>query len=1313
MEVVNEVAELKRQLQEEREARLAAEKLAEDLKAQASLQDEDLIFVRNLAHTIPNIIYIYDVEKDKSIYLNDQIRNVLGYTNEDIDAMSGNVFQSFVTSEEDLQKIQKQVVRMKQAQDGEVSKVEYQVRCKDGSIKSLYCRESVFSRDSEGRPVQIIGSAEDVTTLRQQSQELLKQKEFYESVLNHISSDIAVYNNKLEYLFVNPFAIKDPKLRQWIVGKTNEDYSLHRGIPLERMQHRAQHLNRVLQEKCQVEFEESLQMKDGTVTHHIRRLNPVLDDNNEVQLLVGHGLNITELRQAQEEIVASEAKNRAILAAIPDLMFIVDKDGVYLDAMNVVESQVSIPEQEIIGNSVQNLLPEKLATQFLACITRVLISGQYEKLEYELELHGETHYFEGRVVKYNADEVLTIIRDTTEERKAALEVKEKNQFIRQVIDTSPSLIFVKDGDGNFKLVNEEFAKLFNSTVDQLINSNIKDIHPSLIEAEFYVEMDRQVIKENREVLVQERFTNASGEEMWYSTIRKPFTTADGQVHVLGIATNITDQRIAKQQLQESEELHRLLSENSRDLICLHDLDGTYLYISKGVREMLEYEPEDLLGTSPYPILHPDDRAHVLENGQNKAIREKCNVVVEHRKRKKDGEYIWVETILKPLFNADGEVVRLQSSSRDITQRRQVGEALRNSERKYRELINYSQAFICSHDMEGRILSVNPHILDMLDYKADEMMGKYLQSFIPVHHKKSFRAYLNEFKTKKLTEGVLTILNKEQEERSLLYKNYKVQEPNSEPYVIAIAQDITDRMRAEQELKQAKEAAEESARVKENFLANMSHEIRTPMNGILGMAGLLSKSTLDDAQQNYLSIIKQSADNLLVIINDILDVAKIEAGKVELEEIPFNISDTIKTAYQTLIYKAEEKELIYVSQPMEIEHPTLVGDPYRLNQVLLNLLNNAIKFTESGSVSLQSHVLEEDDEKVTIEFAIIDTGIGIPADKQNIIFEGFTQAYSSTTRKYGGTGLGLSICRNLIEMQGGEIWVESKENSGSTFKFKLTYQKYKDAVLPDDKEEQVDYSRLGRIRVLLAEDNEINVFLAKSIMENWKFEVDVAYNGREAVELVDKNNYDVILMDIQMPEMSGIDATYFIRSHADKAKAGIPIIALTANAFKGDAEKYMNVGMNAYISKPFEEESLFSKIAAVLPHKLVKKEEAETPPLAAPVKEEPLYDLSMLYKMSRGNEAFIKKTKTLFIETVPLTLADMEERKQAKDWTGVSAAAHKLKSTVDTMRIQKLREVVRTIETDAKKQENLDVVVHHVGYVQKVMGQVIEQMKSDM
>ncbi|MBD1396171.1 PAS domain S-box protein [Pontibacter sp. JH31] len=1151
----------------------------------------------------------------------------------------------------------------------------------------------------------------------QRVEELVAQKEFYEAILNHLPSDVAVYDSNLRYIFVNPAAVVDPSVREWIIGKTNEEYCIHRNVPFSRVKSREQSLLTVMEEKKKVEFEEQLIDKQGNPSYHIRKLNPVLDPQGEVKLIIGHGLNITELHNAQQVINQRESRIRAILDAIPDLMFIIDKDGIYKEVHYKEVKKSNYPAEEIIGKSVFDLLPSPLNQEVYESVNEVLLTEQIDTLEYELDTPDGRRSFEGRIVKYDDDQVLTIIRDITLERISAQELKEKNDFIRLVLDTSPTLIYVKDGKGNFKLANQECAALFGLTPEEIVDRHVGEFHLLPQELEHYSKVDKRVIETGQEERVLDKFTSPSGQVEWFSSIKKPLLTHNGEVHVLGISTNITEQYNASKRLEESEELHRLLSENSRDLICLHELDATYLYVSKASEDLLGYTPDELIGRSPYEFHHPDDLQMVYKTGHQKAFHEKSNSVVQHRKRHKNGTYVWVETSIRPILSAEGEVLKFQSSSRNITDRRLAEEALKNSEKKYRDLINYSQAYICTHDMQGRILTVNPYLLNTLGYQEEEVVGKVLMQFFPLLHRPHFPEYLRQIETMAVVDGILCILNKAKEERYLFYQNYRVSEEGQEGYVICIAQDITDRIQTERELKKAKEAAEESARVKENFLANMSHEIRTPLNGILGMAGLLAKTRLEEPQQNFLKIINQSADNLLVVINDILDVAKIEAGKMELESIPFNVVDVVHAAFQVQRYKAEEKEIALQLGELKLEHTLLQGDPYRLNQVLLNLLNNAVKFTEEGSVTLSARTLEETASTLTIEFSVADTGIGVPECKHEVIFEGFTQAYSSTTRKYGGTGLGLSICKNLVERQGGDIWVENNEAGGSTFKFMLTYPKSSEKELPAKENVVTDFKSLGSVRVLLAEDNEVNVFLAQSIMEDWGFSLDVALNGVDAVHMMQENDYDIVLMDIQMPLLSGIDATLQIRDLQDSRKASIPIIALTANALKGDAEKYLQAGMNDYLSKPFDEGVLFNKIAALLPDKAMHyvNQPIENP-VPAPEPElvhAPLYSMEIISKMSHNNPAFLNRARQLFVDTIPESIQNMQEAARSENWTTVSALAHKIKSTIDTMKIDSLKEKVRFVESHAKQQSNLAEVQTIVEEVCRVMMMVVEQIRAEI
>lgn len=391
-----------------------------------------------------------------------------------------------------------------------------------------------------------------------------------------------------------------------------------------------------------------------------------------------------------------------------------------------------------------------------------------------------------------------------------------------------------------------------------------------------------------------------------------------------------------------------------------------------------------------------------------------------------------------------------------------------------------------------------------------------------------------------------------------------------------------------ELEAQKERAEYSERVKEQFLANMSHEIRTPMNAILGVTRLLLEKEPRTDQLKYLNAIKHASDNLLVIINDILDLSKIEAGKINFERISFDLRNEILSVIDTIKVNADEKHLL-LNYEIDDDIPTNIsGDPYRLSQVLLNLVGNAIKFTEKGSVTIKVSKVQERSDNIELKFSVEDTGIGIAKDKLDYIFDMFTQETSSTTRKFGGSGLGLAICKKLIELQGGTIHVESETGKGSVFSFILNYQIDKNKIVSEitAKEEPAVKNNLKGLRILLAEDNEFNQMVAvdtlESAIENAK--IDVAKNGKEAVEMLNTNNYDIVLMDIQMPEMDGHEATKMIRSSHDNKINAIPIIAMTASVIKAEVDKCFESGMNEFVGKPFSVDELLEKISKMINQK---------------------------------------------------------------------------------------------------------------------------------
>jgi len=437
------------------------------------------------------------------------------------------------------------------------------------------------------------------------------------------------------------------------------------------------------------------------------------------------------------------------------------------------------------------------------------------------------------------------------------------------------------------------------------------------------------------------------------------------------------------------------------------------------------------------------------------------------------------------------------------------------------------------------------------------------------------ADLNRGKTKKARASRKKLISQEKidlqnTEKALLnilddYCEEKVNMENTHRAVLNILEDYSD----------AKGKAEESNKLKEAFLANMSHEIRTPMNAIIGFSDILSKSKLGEREKEYITTIKLAGENLLTIINDILDISKIEAGMMTFEEHAFSVKEIFKSINIMMLEKAKQKNLDLTFHCEEDVPDSLLGDPTRLTQIIINLAGNAIKFTQKGNIYVMANVFKKENENTTVKFSVKDTGIGIEEEKLKYIFERFRQAASHTTRKYGGTGLGLSIAKQLVELQGGVLSVKSEFKAGSEFSFCIPYKKSGELVqVHEITSKKYSMSELSKLNILLVEDNQLNVKLIFSLFSEYNLKLQVAENGSLGVDKVRENKFDIILMDMEMPVMNGYEATTIIRN---ELKNNIPIIAMTAHAMAGEKERCLSLGMNDYISKPINAHLLFEKI----------------------------------------------------------------------------------------------------------------------------------------
>ncbi len=471
--------------------------------------------------------------------------------------------------------------------------------------------------------------------------------------------------------------------------------------------------------------------------------------------------------------------------------------------------------------------------------------------------------------------------------------------------------------------------------------------------------------------------------------------------------------------------------------------------------------------------------------------------------------------------------------------------------------------------------------------------------------------------------------------------------------------------AQKEILEQKERAEQSERFKQQFLANMSHEIRTPMNAVMGMTNLLIDKNPRADQQHYLEGIKKSSDILLHIINDILDLSKIESGKMELEKTDFSLHQTIEQVIETMRHKADEKGLHLLSDISDSIPDVLIGDPVRLNQIILNLAGNAIKFTEKGSVEIKVELASGDPSSLlNLRFSVIDTGIGIAEDKLETVFESFKQANSSDTRKYGGTVLGLSISRQLVELYGGDIKIESEEGAGTTFSFILNFEEGSAVRLHKQLNALalIDGHILDGLKILIADDNEYNRIVAEDTLRSKaNVAIETASNGNEAIELLKETDFDVILMDVQMPEMNGFEATGFIRANFSSPKKDVPIIALTASVLRTDLDKCRQAGMNSYIPKPFNASQLIRGIAEVLDIKIRTLENPAEAKEKASSDQGRVTDMSYLKTFCEGDGKKMQKYIGMFLQSAPVLLEKVNTAIAASDFEEVANQLHGFKT----------------------------------------------------
>ncbi len=751
-------------------------------------------------------------------------------------------------------------------------------------------------------------------------------------------------------------------------------------------------------------------------------------------------------------------------------------------------------------------------------------------------------------------------------------------------------------------------------------------------------------------------------------------------------------------LKRASQYARSLIEASTDPLVTISLEGKIMDVNEASTKVTGETRIKLIGTDFSDYFTEPEKARegykkVFENG----FVYDYPLTIRH----KNGRLTDV------LYNASvykddkGNVLGVFAAARDVTAQKLLS--------KYSlSLIEASRDPLVTISTEGKITDMNEATVNITGVSREKLKGTDFKDYF-TDPKKASEVYQEVFSKGFVADYPLTLMDDKLTDVLFNGSVYKDDRGNVLGAVI-VARDITEQKRIEKELREAKELAERLAGAKDQFLASMSHEIRTPLNGIIGFTKILLRNETTEKQRHQLDAIKTSSDILLVLINDILDLSKIEAGKMNIETTELKLSELINSVLGTFELRFQEKGLKINKQFDDTIPKILIGDPVRINQILLNLLSNSVKFTENGGqISIRVNLLEENEEKATVEFLISDTGIGIPQEKLETIFSPFMQSGSDITRKYGGTGLGLSIVKRLMDLMEGGISVKSKLNEGSTFTVTLPLLKTTATEILKVTEKQIhkdELERLSKLKVLLVDDIPINQFLGQTILHDFGFEADTAENGKIAIQLLQENDYDIILMDLMMPEMDGFEATKFIRNNMQPPKSNTPIIALTADVTKADVDRCKEVGMNEYVSKPINETDLLNKIT-----KLVKK--SFTTALPRQIEEAKIFNLEYLQKHSNNKPKFVEEMVRMFLTDTPAYLAGMKSCLAAADWHGLHGNAHKIIPSINFFGLPKeTASDLKLIDTYAGKQQNLELIPDLFLKVEKVLLQAYKELGEE-
>lgn len=882
------------------------------------------------------------------------------------------------------------------------------------------------------------------------------------------------------------------------------------------------------------------------------------------------------------------------------------------------------------------------------------------------------------------------------------QIKEAEKEFSDLVESANVMIYKTDINGNLTFINPTGEKITQFTSHELIGKPFSEIVRLDQKKEMTLFYKNQLLNNIESTYYEYPIITKNGQHVWIGQNVQLIVKNDSYTGFWAVARNITERVKSDNELKKSNDKYKKLFEGAFDGVIRLDAKRCFVEWNSKMETLLGYSAKELKGMHITEVLHEEDLNKsqlYLKKLQNQGFY--SNYI--GRIINKSGEIVDIEVNSTATYE-DGKISGSIDSVRDITERITLEKAIIRSEEKYRGIFENLEFGLLEVNLQGIIEKAYPSFCKLTGYTKEELIGRN-----PYHLLHPDFISLLEEKTKDRKNGISDVYEVKIKQKSGDYKWVIISgapfydELGKHQGSIGVHIDISAQKKMEKDLVNANKVAEASSKAKELFLANMSHEIRTPLNAVFGLSGLLKNTDLNDEQIEYVKNINNSAESLLLLINDILDISKIESGKLEANDTVFNLRKTLNKILSSSNYIASKKQL---KLSFEIDNnldDTYKGDELKICQVLINLVNNAIKFTGHGEVILKLKKVSDLGKSHKIKFSVKDTGKGIAKEALQTVFEDFSQEDSTISKKYGGTGLGLSISKRLVSILGGKLNVESIVDKGTNFYFEIVLKRADEiqaikelAPLP-----KLDWKK---VKILTVEDNSVNQFVIESTIKSWNGSTDIACNGEEALQMLYKTDYDIILMDMQMPIMDGLTTTKVIRQ---ELKSDIPIIAFTANALKKEKDRCFAIGMNDYITKPFKEEQLKLKIYNLLLKTNTKASALfkDTEPLEEET--EPLFSINRLENISRGNSIFIKKMLSIFCDDGKIQLNQIIE---SKDSDEISRLAHKIKPSIDYLSNVQMKSLVRQIE-QKEFIENPELLIKFISKLAELIQLAKKQYKN--